>query len=326
MEIENDAAPNSAIAELTAALNAAVGAGTYAYIDTGVVGTDEIRVALHLQAGVGDARSAPSPCSRRRTTRCSSTRSTVRRWRRRSAENANGQRFTVVVNHLKSKGSDCNAVGDPDTGDGQGNCNVTRTNAATALANWLETDPTGSGDPDFLIIGDLNSYAKEDPIKALEADGYTNLTASFHGPEAYSYVFDGQSGYLDHALANAALAPQVTGVTEWHINADEPIALDYNTNFKSAEPRQHAVRAGRLPVVGPRPGDRRPVPGADAAVSVSPNVCGRRTTSTAPWWRRRRRRTTSSTSSSSRRPRTNPTTARTTATRRTTSSSSTTSP
>ena len=51
------------------------------------------------------------------------------------------------MNHLKSKGSDCNAVGDPDTGDGQGNCNVTRTNAATALANWLETDPTGSGDP-----------------------------------------------------------------------------------------------------------------------------------------------------------------------------------
>ena len=150
------------------------------------------------------------------------------------SENANGGRFTVVVNHLKSKGSDCNAVGDPDTGDGQGNCNVTRTKAATALANWLETDPTGSGDPDFLIIGDLNSYAKEDPIKALEADGYTNLAAAFQGPDAYSYVFDGQSGYLDHALANAALVPQVTGATEWHINADEPIALDYNTNFKSA--------------------------------------------------------------------------------------------
>lgn len=84
------------------------------------------------------------------------------------------------------------------------------------------------------VGGDLNSYAKEDPIKALEADGYTNLIASFLGPTAYSFVFDGQSGYLDHALANAALVPQVTGVTEWHINADEPIALDYNTNFKSA--------------------------------------------------------------------------------------------
>jgi predicted extracellular nuclease len=35
----------------------------------------------------------------------------------------------------------------PDIGDGQGNCNVTRTNAAKALVDWLATDPTGSGDP-----------------------------------------------------------------------------------------------------------------------------------------------------------------------------------
>ena len=53
------------------------------------------------------------------------------------------------------------------------------------------------------------------------------------GAGAYSYVFDGQSGYLDHALASNALAPRVTGVTEWHINADEPIALDYNVEFKT---------------------------------------------------------------------------------------------
>ena len=46
MEIENDAGPNSAIAELVAALNAATAPGTYAYIDTGVIGTDEIKVAL----------------------------------------------------------------------------------------------------------------------------------------------------------------------------------------------------------------------------------------------------------------------------------------
>ena len=29
------------------------------------------------------------------------------------------------------------------------------------------------------------------------------------------------------------LPAQVTGTTEWHINADEPIVLDYNTDFKS---------------------------------------------------------------------------------------------
>ena len=76
-------------------------------------------------------------------------------------ENTTGSRFIVSVNHLKSKGSACDA---PDAGDGQGNCNVVRTNAADRLAAWLATDPTGTGDPDVLIVGDLNSYAKEDPI------------------------------------------------------------------------------------------------------------------------------------------------------------------
>ena len=124
--------------------------------------------------------------------------------------NATGARFTVVVNHLKSKGSDCNDVGDPDAGDGQGNCSRTRKQAAKALVDWLATDPTGSGDPDFLIIGDLNSYAMEDSDRRDQgrlrttrpAPPTTSRTSSrsTSGPFAYSYVFDGQAGYLDHAL------------------------------------------------------------------------------------------------------------------------------
>lgn len=151
------------------------------------------------------------------------------------AQNANGQTFTVVVNHLKSKGSACDDVADPDVGDGQGNCNVTRANAAVALVNWLATDPTGSGDPDFLIIGDLNSYAMEDPITALANGGYTDLIEYFLGAQAYSFVFQGQAGYLDHALSNPSLTPQVMGATEWHVNAGEPTALDYTT-WSSSRP------------------------------------------------------------------------------------------
>lgn len=48
-----------------------------------------------------------------------------------------------------------------------------------------------AGDPDVLIVGDLNSSAGEDPIAALESAGYTNLAKSYGGPDAYSYVFDG---------------------------------------------------------------------------------------------------------------------------------------
>ncbi len=140
--------------------------------------------------------------------------------------------MTVAVNHFKSKGSAC--AGDPDTGDGQGNCNQTRVDAANDLTSWLAGDPTNSSDPDFLIIGDLNAYAKEDPITAIKNAGYNNLTETFLGQFAYSYVFEGQSGYLDHALSTSGLTAQVNGVTEWHINCDEPVALDYNVEFKSA--------------------------------------------------------------------------------------------
>jgi predicted extracellular nuclease len=142
-----------------------------------------------------------------------------------------GERLTVVVNHLKSKGSDCDELEDPDMGDGQGNCNQTRTKAATALANWLQTDPCGCEDPDALIVGDLNAYAREDPIMALRDAGYTDLISAFVGIDAYSYVFFGQAGYLDHALATPSLVEKVVGTTVWHINADEPRSLDYNDDI-----------------------------------------------------------------------------------------------
>lgn len=80
----------------------------------------------------------------------------------------------------------------------------------------------------------MNAYAQEDPITAFKSAGYINLIEQKIGVDAYSYAFDGQWGYLDHALASASLAAKVAEVVEWHINADEPSVLDYNTNFKSA--------------------------------------------------------------------------------------------
>jgi predicted extracellular nuclease len=152
-------------------------------------------------------------------------------------EIASGERFTAVINHWKSKGSACDAaapgtneIPDPDLGDGQGHCNLTRVSMANALLAWLAADPTGSGDPDFLILGDLNAYRREDPVQALEAGGFAVLPERF-GAGGYSYVFDGQAGRLDHALASPALLPQVTAAQEWHINADEPALLDYDEDF-----------------------------------------------------------------------------------------------
>jgi hypothetical protein len=108
-----------------------------------------------------------------------------------------------------------------------------RENAATALVDWLASDPTGIKDADILLVGDYNSYAMEDPITVIKNAGYTNLIQSLIGPDAYSYVFDGQWGYLDHGFGSPTVVSQVTGIGEYHINSDEPSVLDYNTDFKT---------------------------------------------------------------------------------------------
>jgi len=237
MEIENDGyTTNSAIADLVNGLNAAATANTsYAFVNPGIskIGTDAIAVGFIYRVETVQLTGMAALLN-------SSVDSLFNDQKNRPAlaqtfkEISSNAQLTIAVNHFKSKGSSCASIGDPDTGDGQGNCNLTRTNAATALVNWLATDPTNSGDTDYLIIGDLNAYAKEDPITAIKTAGYTNLVESLVGPSAYSYVFKGQAGYLDHALANASLAPQVSGINEWHINADEPRVLDYNEEFKTA--------------------------------------------------------------------------------------------
>lgn len=237
MEIENDGyEAESAIQDLVNGINEK-SANVYAFVNPGVskIGTDEIAVGIIYKTStvipVGDAAILDSSVDSRFID--TKNRPTLAQTFEEYATNG---KITIAVNHLKSKGSACDDLNDPDTGDLQGNCNLTRTAAAEALVDWLETDPTASGDADYLIIGDLNSYAKEDPIVAIQNGGYTDLIDQYIGSDnAYSYVFYGQSGYLDHALASATLVSQVSGVTEWHINTDEPHVLDYNVEYKSED-------------------------------------------------------------------------------------------
>ena len=233
MELENT--PNvEPLADIVAGLNALAGPGTYDYIATGVIDPgDVIKVGIIYKPGVvqpvGDFAILNSLVDPNFDTDLH--RPALAQTFQQSA--ANGGRFTIVVNHLKSKGCTGATGLDLDQGDGQSCFNYARTVGANALANWVAGDPTGTGDPDFMILGDLNSYAMEDPMMALETAGYTNLETLFVGANAYSYVFGSQAGSLDHSLANASLVGQVSGATTWHINADEPGVLDYNVEFKT---------------------------------------------------------------------------------------------
>ncbi|MEV0595901.1 ExeM/NucH family extracellular endonuclease [Nonomuraea cavernae] len=217
MEVENNG--QTALRALVDAVNAEVGAGTYAALRHPYPGTDAIQVGLIYKPGrltpVGEARASEDPVFSRPPL--------IQTFRRA----AGGQPFTMIVNHLKSKGS-CPDGGGPDAdqGDGQGCWNATRVQQARALLGLVADLPNP------MVLGDLNAYGEEDPIDTLEDGGLTSVTKRFvPAPLRYSYLFEGLAGELDHALVGRQLLKRVTSATIWHINADEPRVLDYNTEF-----------------------------------------------------------------------------------------------
>jgi uncharacterized protein len=226
IEMENDAGEHQATRTLVDALNAEYGATVYAFIDTGVIGTDAIKQAFIYKPATVEPVGPHAILTTADDPRFEDDRSRpplAQTFR----ERATGRSVTVAVNHLKSKGSACAPA---DNDPRQGNCNGVRHRAAAAMVDWLAGNPTGQPAAGNLIIGDINAYAKEDPITTILEAGYRDMLEAFadpDGPAPYSFTFDATQGRLDHALADAGVAPFVTGADEWHINADETQAIDY---------------------------------------------------------------------------------------------------
>ncbi|WP_295762096.1 ExeM/NucH family extracellular endonuclease [Undibacterium sp.] len=226
MEVQNNG--NIALSHLVNGLNAEIGSAAYAYVPvTASTGSDAIRVAMIYKTEklklVGAALTDADAINNRPPLA-------------QTFALANGKRFSVIVNHMKSKGS-CPSDGslNQDQADGQGCWNALRVQQAERLANsFIPQVQAAANDNDVLVIGDLNSYGAEDPILSLQNAGLVSEIERFIRPHSapYSYVFDGESGYIDHALTSKSLSEKVIGVAEWHINADEPLLIDYNTEFK----------------------------------------------------------------------------------------------
>lgn len=221
MEIQNNG--NTAVQNLVDGLNAVLGAGTYSVLPLPAAGTgdDAIRVAMIYKPAkvtlVGSSLSDTDAINNRPPLL-------------QTFAAPNGQKFSLVVNHFKSKGS-CPAAGsDPtneETSDGQGCWNGRRVLQAQRLRSWIASNAVA----DTLIIGDLNAYAQEDPIFDLTSNGMVDQVGAFSS-FGYSYVFDGAAGRLDHAITTATMSAKIAGVKHWHINADEPSIIDYNLEFK----------------------------------------------------------------------------------------------
>ncbi len=247
-EIENSATVDSskdrdeALAHLVDALNAAAGSEKWAYVPSPAAADlpaneDVIRLAFIYQKD----EVAPRGGSQILDNDWFSGVARQPLAQTFQAVDANGEptgkAFVVIANHFKSKGSLSSKIAN-DTDTYQGNNNQLRTKEAQAVAEWADT--AFAGKPVF-IVGDLNSYSKEDPVLALEAAGYTEVVEKAV-PDKQTYQFDGMVGSLDHVLANAEAAALVSGADVWNINAMESIALEYSrynynvTNFYDASP------------------------------------------------------------------------------------------
>ncbi len=143
-----------------------------------------------------------------------------------------GEIFTVVSNHFKSKSTTGATGPDLDQGDGQSGHNARRVLQANALLVFVNDLVTSTGDLDVLVVGDFNAYLEEDPILALET-GLVNLSRKYvKDPYTFNFFatfaapFIGR-GALDHVLGTDSMSDQVRNAAIWHINADEPRFLDW---------------------------------------------------------------------------------------------------
>ncbi|MFM9911822.1 MAG: ExeM/NucH family extracellular endonuclease [Chitinophagaceae bacterium] len=224
IEIENDGnGPQSAIVDLVNGLNAVMGANTYAVVadptgTNGNTGTDAIKVAIIYKPSAltlfGPSKADISAVHNRPPLAQTFT------------VNGSGEKFTLIVNHFKSKSCTSASGLNLDQGDGQGCYNSSRKLQAQALLSFIDSLKFSSGDNDIISVGDYNAYEEEDPMDILKAGGLILAL-----PGTYSYVFDGQSGSLDNALVSSSLSPKISGAAKWHINADEPLFKSYDQQF-----------------------------------------------------------------------------------------------
>jgi predicted extracellular nuclease len=244
VELENDGVgPDTALRQLADALNLETSNDPFAIVDTGGrLGTHAIAVGMLYRPSAVTPFGAPAvldanahPDFDDSRNRPSLAQTFVAR--------ATGERITVVANHLKSKGSNCDSGADPDADDGQGECNLTRMRAAGAIVDWLASDPTQSDGAPVLVTGDLNAYPQEDPLRKLASGGYLDLLALHSGPDAHTFVFSGGAGRLDYALGRFDLVPYVGGADTWNTNADEPRAFDYRIGNQSNHYHEDPFRA-----------------------------------------------------------------------------------
>jgi predicted extracellular nuclease len=218
-ELENDGFDADSAARSLLDLLNSTGFSDWSFVDPGVgrIGGDVITVGLFYRQQVLEAVGA-ARLLRERAFDGLSRVPMAQLFR----ERASGETFLVAVNHLKSKGRCPEAGPNADQGDGQGCWNAARVDAVQALLPWLDGLAHELATSHVLILGDMNAWRREDPIGVYREGGYIELVEALSGLPQHSFLYFGQRGTLDYALASPTLRAKAARAVIWHINADWP--------------------------------------------------------------------------------------------------------
>ena len=135
----------------------------------------------------------------------------------------NGTPLFVIANHWNSKGGD-----DPLYGwrqPPQRSSETQRGQQAAQVATFVDQVQAIDPQARIVVAGDLNDFDYSTAVQTLVGAGLTDLPATLTTAERYSYVFDGNSQFLDHILLSTPLVNTGFGYDVVHVNAEFAVQL-----------------------------------------------------------------------------------------------------
>lgn len=208
---------NEAVTEIVNDLNSNLPARNYKFFKDATSGTSQ-KVEYVYDANVVEPIGVPNE---------NNTELLYRKKMLCFREKSTGEKFIFSINHFKSMNT-----GGADRRLNESKSVVQDYNAYRNNRNIK--------DQDILIMGDMNCYAKTEPILYFTNNSFIDLHRAFHADSSYSYMFSERASYIDHAISNESLFPQITGMAGYHINSDENDAYTYdkssdNTMFRCSD-------------------------------------------------------------------------------------------
>jgi len=130
-----------------------------------------------------------------------------------------GERFTVIVCHLRSKGGD-----DPLFGRRQPpgrSSEKQRVPQAELIRRYLDLRLGTHPFERIIVLGDLNDFEFSDAVGTLAGEPMVNLMNRLPQADRFTYVFQGNSQILDHIIVSPALADGAE-LEVIHVNSEFP--------------------------------------------------------------------------------------------------------